>query len=34
MSAEGDAQLYADDEIEGYSEDFVLKNRELETDFT
>ena len=33
-SAEGDAEFYDDDEIEGYSEDFLLKNRELETHFT
>ena len=34
LSAEGDAEFYADDEIEGYSEDFLLENRELETDFS
>ena len=34
MSAENDAQLYADDETEKYSEEFLLENRELETDFT
>ena len=34
LSAEGDAQFYADDEIERYSEEFLLRNRELETDFT
>ena len=34
LSAEGDAEFYADDEIERYSEDFLLENRELETDFT
>ena len=33
LSAEGDAEFYADDEIERYSEEF-LENRELETDFT
>ena len=33
LSAEGDAEFYADDEIERYSE-FLLENRELETDFT
>ena len=34
LSAEGDADFYADDEIERYSEDLLLENRELETDFT
>ena len=34
LSAEGDNDSYADDEIEWYSEEFLLKNRELETDFT
>ena len=34
LSAEGAAQFYADDEMERYSEDFLLENRELETDFT
>ena len=34
MSAEGDAKFYADDEIERYSEEIFLKNRELETGFT
>ena len=34
LSAEGDAEFYADDEIERYSEKFLLENRELETDFT
>ena len=34
LSAEGDAEFYADDEIERYSEEFFLENRELETDFT
>ena len=34
LSAEGDAEFYANDEIEGYSEDFLLRNSELETDFT
>ena len=33
LFAEGDAVLYADDEIERCSEEFLLKNRELETDF-
>ena len=34
LSAEGDAEFYADDEIERYSEEFLLENSELETDFT
>ena len=34
MSAEGDAEFYADDELERYSEEFFLDNRELATDFT
>ena len=34
LSAEGDVEFYADDEIERYSEEFLLENRELETDFT
>ena len=34
LSAEGDAEFYADDEIERYNEEFLLENRELETDFT
>ena len=34
LSAEGDAEFYADDEIERYSEEFLLEKRELETDFT
>ena len=34
LSAEGDAEFYADDEIERYIEEFLLGNRELETDFT
>ena len=34
ISAEGDAEFYGDDEVERYSEEFVLENRELETDFT
>ena len=34
LSAEGDAEFYADDEIERHSEEFLLENRELETDFT
>ena len=34
MSAEGNAEFYADDEKERYSEEFLLANRERETDFT
>ena len=34
LSAEGAAEFYADDEIERYSEEFLLENRELETDFS
>ena len=34
LSAEGDAEFYANDEIERYSEEFLLENSELETDFT
>ena len=34
MSAESDAEFYADDEIERYSEEFLLEKRELGTDFT
>ena len=34
LSAEGDAEFYADDEIKRYSEEFLLENSELETDFT
>ena len=34
LSAEEDVEFYADDEIERYSEEFLLENRELETDFT
>ena len=34
LSAEGDADFFADDEIERYSGEFLLENRELETDFT
>ena len=34
LSAEGDAEFYADDEMERYSEVFVLEHRELELDFT
>ena len=34
LSAEGNADYHADDEIERYSEEFLLENRELETDFS
>ena len=34
MSAEGDPEFYAEDEIDRYSEEFHLNKRELETDFT
>ena len=34
LSAEGDAEFYAVDEIERYSEEFFLEKHELETDFT
>ena len=34
MSAEADAEFYADNEMVGYSDDFLLENSELETDFT
>ena len=34
LSVERDARFYADDEIERYSEKFLLENCELETDFT
>ena len=34
LFAEGDAEFYADDEIERYSEEFLLENLELETVFT
>ena len=34
MSAEGDPEFYAEDEIDRYSEEFHLNGRELETDFT
>ena len=34
LSTESDAEFYADDEKERYSEEFFLENRELETDFT
>ena len=34
ISTEGDAEFYADNEIERYSEKFFFENGELETDFT
>ena len=34
MSAEGDPEFYAEDEIDRYSEEFHLNGKELETDFT
>ena len=34
LSAEGDADFYADDEIERCSQEHLSENRELETDFT
>ena len=34
LSAESDAEFYSDDEIERYREEFLLQNRELETDLT
>ena len=34
LSPEGDAEFYADDEIERYSEEFLLEKRALESDFT
>ena len=34
MSAEGDPEFYAEDEIDRYTEEFHLNARELETDFT
>ena len=34
LSAEGDAEFYADEEIERNNEKFLLENRQLETDFT
>ena len=34
MSAEGDPEFYAEDEIDRYREEFHLNERELETDFT
>ena len=34
MSAEADAEFHPDDEIERHNGEFLLENRELETDFT
>ena len=34
MSAEGDPNFYAEDEIDRYSEEMHLNERELETNFT
>ena len=34
MSAEGDPEFFAEDEIDRYSEEFHLNERELETEFT
>ena len=34
MSAEGDPEVYAEDEIDRYSVELHLNERELETDFT
>ena len=34
LSSEGDPDFYAEDEIERYSEEFYLKDRDSETDFT
>ena len=34
LSAEGDADFYADDEIERYREEFLMANRQLEANFT
>ena len=34
MSSEGDPEFYAEDEIERYSEEFHLDEKDLETDFT
>ena len=34
MSAEGDPEFYAEDEIDRYSEEFHLNEKELDTDFT
>ena len=34
LSSEGNPEFYAEDEIKRYSEEFYLKEKELETDFT
>ena len=34
LSSEGDPDCYAEDEIERYSEEFYLNDKDLETDFT
>ena len=34
LSSDGDPDFYAEDEIERYSEEFYLNDRDLETDFT
>ena len=34
LSSEGDIDFYAEDEIERYSEEFYLNDKDLETDFT
>ena len=34
ISAEGDPEFYAEDEVDRYSEEFHLNERDLETDFT
>ena len=34
LSSEGDPEFYAEDEIERYSEEFYLNEKDLETDFT
>ena len=34
MSSEGDPEVYAEDEIERYSEEFYRDEKDLETDFT
>ena len=34
MSAEGEPKFYAEDDIDRYSEEFHLNERELETNFT
>ena len=34
MSSEGDPEFYAEDEIERYSEEFYIDEKDVETDFT